>query len=306
MKIVYAGTPEFAVEPLKQILSAGYEVVAVVTQEDKPVGRKAIMTPPPVKQFALEHGIPVFQPKKIRNEADAVRALGGDIMVTCAFGQILSREILDIFPMGVWNIHASLLPKYRGASPIQYAVIDGEAYTGVTIMRTEEGMDTGDILLVKRTAIGENETAGELSERLSVLGGEAITEGLAYIVQGEPALLMQDESAATVVRKITKEQAKIDWTKDAVAVKNFIHGMNPSPVAYTQLNGGNVNVYRAGAVEYEGGERNGEVIVLSKKLAVKCGHGAVLLEEVQLPGGKKIRGADALNGRKIQPGQVLE
>lgn len=306
MKIVYAGTPEFAVEPLKQILSAGYEVVAVVTQEDKPVGRKAIMTPPPVKQFALEHGIPVFQPKKIRNEADAVRALGGDIMVTCAFGQILSREILDIFPMGVWNIHASLLPKYRGASPIQYAVIDGEAYTGVTIMRTEEGMDTGDILLVKRTAIGENETAGELSERLSVLGGEAITEGLVYIAQDEPALLMQDEAVATVVRKITKEQAKIDWTKDAVSVKNFIHGMNPSPVAYTQLDGGNINVYRARAVEYEGGERNGEVIVLSKKLAVKCGHGAVLLEEVQLPGGKKIRGADALNGRKIQPGQVLE
>lgn len=306
MKIVYAGTPEFAVEPLKRILDEGYEVVAVVTQEDKPVGRKNILTPPPVKRFALERGIPVFQPKKIRAEVEAVRSLGGDVMVTCAFGQILSREILDLFPLGVWNIHASLLPKYRGASPIQYSIVNGEADTGITIMKTEEGMDTGDILLVKRTAIGADETAGELSARLSLLGGDAIAEGLKYIEAGNPALLMQDESRASVVRKITKEQAKIDWTKDAVSVKNLIHGMNPSPVAYAVLEGMNINVYRAKAVDYEGDGVCGKVLSIGKKLAVQCGHGAVILEELQLPGGKKIRGTDALNGRKIQPGQVLE
>lgn len=305
MKIVYAGTPEFAVEPLKQILNAGYEVVAVITQEDKPVGRKNIITPPPVKQFALERGIPVFQPKKIRLELDGVKALGGDVMITCAFGQILSRAVLDLFPLGVWNIHASLLPKYRGAAPIQWSVINGEPFTGITIMRTEEGLDTGDMLLVKRTAVGENETAGELSERLSRLGGEAIVEGLQYIGSGNPSLLMQDNAQATVVKKINKEQAKIDWSRDNRSVKNLIHGMNPAPIAYAVSGGQNVNIYRARAVDYDGEGAVGEVLIIAGELAVRCGHGAVILEELQFPGGKKIRGSDALNGRKLQKGQVL-
>lgn len=305
MKIVYAGTPEFAVAPLQAIINAGYEVVAVITQQDKPVGRKGVMTPPPVKAFALERNIPVFQPEKIRKEVDAVQALGGDCMVTCAFGQILSREVLELFPLGVWNIHASLLPEYRGAAPIQQAIVDGKTHTGITVMKTEEGLDTGDILLVKRTEISPTETAGELSARLSLLGAEAIVEGLSEIERGRPLLLLQDESKATVVKKITKEQAKIDWTKSAVAVCNLIRGMNPAPVAFTSADGQNVNIYRATPIEYRGEEVAGQVLSIPKKLAVKCGEGAVVVEQLQLPGGKVIGGADALNGRKLQRGQRL-
>lgn len=163
MKIVYAGTPRFAVAPLKKIIGEGYGVAGVVVQPDKPQGRKGILAPPPVKAFALERGLTVFQPQKIRAETDALKALGGDILITCAYGQILTQEVLDLFPLGVWNIHASLLPKYRGASPIQSAVLNGERETGVTVMKTALGLDTGDILLSLKTEIGEKETFGELS-----------------------------------------------------------------------------------------------------------------------------------------------
>ncbi len=306
MKIVYAGTPSFAVEPLEKIFAAGYEVVAAITQQDRPAGRKGILTPPPVKTFALGHGVPVLQPNRIRDEADKVRTLGADLMVTCAFGQILPREILDIFPLGVWNIHASLLPKYRGAAPIQWAVVNGETHTGITVMRTEEGVDTGDILLVKRTAIGETETAGELAARLSVLGGEAIVEGLRLIEKGKPALLLQDGSQATVVKKIKKEQAKIDFSVAGKKIVDLVRGMNPEPLAYFLANGAPVNVYRASFLPYEGEEPCGTVLALSKKAAVRCADGAVLLEELRFAGGKKISGSDALNGRKLVKGQVLQ
>ncbi|MBQ9081113.1 MAG: methionyl-tRNA formyltransferase [Clostridia bacterium] len=276
MKIVYAGTPDFAVAPLHAIINAGHEVVAVITQEDKPVGRKGIITPPPVKAFAVEQGIPVFQPKKIREEVSKVKALGGELMVTCAFGQILSQEVLDCFEKGVWNIHASLLPKYRGASPIQWSVINGDTHTGITLMKTETGLDTGDILLVKRTEILENETAGELSARLSALGAVAITEGLELIEKGNVQLLLQDESQATVVKKITKEQAKINWNTSGKEIVNLIHGMNPAPVAYTLSDQKPVNLYRAAFMEYSGEEPCGTVLNLPKKLAVKCIDGAVI------------------------------
>lgn len=306
MKILYAGTPDFAVRPLKAVIEAGHEVVAVLTRQDKPMGRKGIITPPPVKAVAQEYGIPVLQPEKLREHMSEIKSLGAEIMVTCAYGKILSRSFLELFPRGVWNIHASLLPEYRGAAPIQWSVINGDKYTGITVMRTEEGLDTGDILLVKRTEIGETETAGELSVRLSALGAEAICEGLKLIEQGEPALLLQDNARATTVAKITKEQAKIDWNATARTVVNLVRGMNPAPVAFTLLNGAPVNVYRATAVAYDGEEPCGTVLALPKKAAVKCGDGAVILEEIQLAGGKRMRGSDALNGRKIQKGQILE
>ncbi len=306
MKIVYAGTPSFAVAPLRSILESGYEVVAVITQQDKPAGRKGVLTPPPVKTFALGHGIPVLQPARIRDEADKVRSLGADLMVTCAFGQILSQEILDIFPLGVWNIHASLLPKYRGAAPVQWAVVNGETHTGVTVMKTERGLDEGDILLVKRTAIGESETAGELAARLSVLGGEAIVEGLRLIEGGRPALLLQDNAQATVVRKIKKEQAKIDFSAEGKKIVDLVRGMNPEPLAYFLLGGAPVNVYRASFLPYEGEESCGTVLSVPKKAAVRCKDGAVVLEELRFAGGKKMSGADALNGRKLVKGQALQ
>ncbi len=306
MKIVYAGTPDFAVPPLRAIIEAGYDVVAVVTQEDKPVGRKGVITPPPVKVFALGHGIPVFQPKKIRNEVETVKNLGGEVMVTCAFGQILSQEILDAFDKGVWNIHASLLPKYRGASPIQSCILGGDTHTGVTVMKTDIGLDTGDILLVKRVEIGKNETYGELSERLSALGAEAIVEGLGYIEKGNPALLLQDENQVTLTKKITKEQGKIDWQKSGREIVNLIHGLNPAPVAFTTLENQNINLYRAYFLDYNGEEECGSVLSIPKKLAVKCQDGMVVIEQLQFSGGKIIRGSDAVNGRKIFAGQVLQ
>lgn len=308
MKILYAGTPEFAVEPLKRILDAGYDVVGVVTRRDKPTGRKGIITPPPVKTFALERGIPVFQPARIRDEANAVAAFGADLMVTCAFGQILSREILDLFPLGVWNIHASLLPKYRGAAPIQQCIIDGETHTGVTVMKTETELDAGDILLVKRIKIGEKETAGELAVRLSVLGGEAIEEGLRLIAaeNGRPALLLQDKAQATFVGKITKEQAKIDFSLAGKKIVDLIRGMNPEPTAYFLAEGNPVNVYRASFLPYDGAEPCGTVLNIPKKAAVKCADGMVVLEEVRFAGGKNMSGGDAINGRKLVKGQVLQ
>ncbi len=315
MKIVYAGTPDFAVLPLQNIIENGFEVVGVLTQADKPQGRKGILTPPPVKTFALEKGIPVIQPEKLKTEADSLRALGGDVLITCAYGQILTQEVLDLFKMGVWNIHAGLLPKYRGASPIQSCILNGETETGVSIMKTELGLDSGDILLVERTQILETETAGELSSRLSALGAKLIVEGLKLLEKGEYTLTPQGDEGVQIVRKINKEQAKINFSKTVKEVIRLIHGMNPAPVAYANLNGSPVNMYRAeGAnltqeeTEYFQTAAVGEVLADSPKrgLLIKCGDGAVKILEVQASGGKKIGGGDFINGRKAKKGDVFE
>lgn len=309
MKIVYAGTPEFAVAPLREILASGFEVVGVITQADKPQGRKGILTPPPVKTYALSQGLPVLQPIKIRDELNAVQALGGDIMITCAYGQILTQPLLDAFEKGVWNIHAGLLPKYRGASPIQSCILAGEQKTGVSIMKTELGLDCGDVLLVEETAIEERETYGELSERLSEIGAKAIVKALNALKTGEYTLTKQSEENVQTVRKIGKERAKIDFTKTRKEIVDLVRAMNPAPVAYTEINGNKINVYRA---EYAEAEETaavcGEILSDSPKrgLLVKCGDGVIKLTEVQAAGGKKMSGGDFLNGRKVQKGQVFE
>lgn len=310
MKIVFAGTPEFAVEPLKRILDSGREVVGVITRTDKPQGRKGVLTPSPVKAFALERGIPVLQPEKIRNEKSAVGALGGDIMITCAYGQLLTQEILDLFPMGVWNIHASLLPAYRGASPIQSALLNGETQTGVTVMKTELGLDSGDILLAEKLEIGETETFGELSERLSLLGAEAILKALAQLESGDFTLLKQDEKRVSVVKKIDKSAAKIDFSLPAKKIVDLVRAMNPEPVAYTEANGCKINVFVAESAMLPAGTENaaaGEALTENPKsgLVVRCGDGAVKLVEVQAAGGKRMKGSDFLNGRKVKKGQVF-
>ncbi len=314
MKIVFAGTPEFAVAPLRKIIESGYTVVGVITQTDKPQGRKGIMTPPPVKTLASEYGIPVLQPEKIRDEVVSVRALGGDILITCAYGQILTQPILDSFPLGTWNIHAGLLPKYRGASPIQSCILNGEKETGVSIMRTELGLDCGDLLFVEKTPIADSETYGELSDRLSVLGAEAIVKALALLESGEYTLQPQGEEGVGVVRKINKEQAAISFSQSAKEIVNLVRGMNPAPVAYATLNGNKVNVYRAEPAILSDEEtlvakdaKNGEVLSDKPKrgLLVKCADGAVKLTEVQASGGKRISGGDFLNGRKAQKGEVF-
>lgn len=314
MRIVFAGTPEFAVLPLQKIIEAGYEVVGVVTQTDKPQGRKGILTPPPVKTFALEKGIPVLQPQKIREEISALKALGGDIMITCAYGQILTQAVLDCFAKGVWNIHAGLLPAYRGASPIQSCIISGERETGVSVMHTELGLDTGDILCVEKTEIAENETYGELSDRLSAIGAELIVKALKILETGEYTLTAQGEQGANTVRKIHKEQAKIDFKKSVKEIVDLVRGTNPAPVAYTQAGDMKINVYRAEKATLDEAETAtfeaavcGEILSDSPKrgLLVKCADGAVKLTQVQAAGGKIIGGGDFLNGRKVQKGQVL-
>lgn len=305
MKIIFAGTPLFAVEPLKQIVKAGYDVVAVVTQPDKPQGRKGIIAPSEVAKAAAELELPVYKFEKIRNHVQELEGIGADLMVTCAYGQILTQEVLDCFKGGVWNIHASLLPKYRGAAPIQWCVVNGEKYTGVTIMKTDVGLDTGDILLVKRIEIGEQETSGELSERLSRLGAQAIVEALRYIGEGSPQLMLQDPYHATTVKKISREQAKIDFNASAKQIVDKVRGMNPEPVAFALLDGKPLNIFRAEIAETKENAEAGVVVGDSPKegLIVSCGEGAVRLVEVQMAGGKRMKGSDLLNGRKIKKGQ---
>ena len=314
MKIVFAGTPDFAVAPLQQIIGAGFEVVGVITQTDKPQGRKGILTPPPVKVLAEKYSLPMLQPIKIRDEVESVKALGGDILITCAYGQILTQAVLDAFPMGVWNIHAGLLPQYRGASPIQSCILNGEEETGVSIMKTELGLDCGDVLLVEKTPVTETETYGELSERLSLLGAELIVKALRLLESGDYTLTPQGEYGINVVRKINKEQALVNFSKATKEIVNLVRGMNPSPVAYALLAGDKVNIYRAEKAVLTDEEQLvcdnavcGEVLSDKPKrgLLVKCQDGAVKLLEVQAAGGKRISGGDFINGRKAQKGQVF-
>ena len=314
MKIVFAGTPDFAVAPLKNIIENGYEVVGVITQQDKPQGRKAILTSPPVKMFALEKGIPVLQPEKIRDEIDGIKGLGGELLVTCAYGQILTQAVLDCFPKGVWNIHAGLLPKYRGASPIQSCIINGERVTGVSIMKTELGLDSGDVLCVAETPIFPTETYGELSDRLSLLGAELIVNALGKIKNGDYLLTPQAKDGVQVVRKINKEHARLDFHQPVNELINLIRGMNPAPIAYAVSGENKLNIYRAERAVLTDEEREnsataaiGEVLSDKPKrgLLVKCADGVLKLTEVQLAGGKRMSGGDLINGRKVQKGQVF-
>ena len=314
MKIIFAGTPEFAVAPLKKLIENGFDIVGVVTQIDKPQGRKGILTPPPVKTAAETLGLTVLQPEKIRDSVEEVRALNADLMVTCAYGQILTQAVLDSFPKGVWNIHAGLLPKYRGASPIQSCILNGEKTTGVSIMKTELGLDCGDVLRVEETEITPTETYGELSDRLSIIGAELIVKALRDLESGDYTLTPQSEEGVGVVRKINKEHAKISFEKTVQEIVDLARGMNPAPIAYTLLNGEKVNVYRAEKAVLTDEENAvlatalvGEVLSDKPKrgLLVKCADGAVKLLEVQAAGGKRISGGDFLNGRKAQKGQVF-
>lgn len=304
MKIVFAGSPAYSLPSLKALYDGGYEIAAVVTQPDRPFGRKKILTPTPVKQFALSKGLKVCDFERIGEHADEVKAIGGDIMITCAYGQILTREILSAYPKGVWNLHASLLPKFRGASPIQSAILAGESHTGVTVMKTEESLDSGDILLVKRCEIGDM-TCGELSEKLSLLSAEAAVEAIKIIESGKIQLLMQDQAAATFCKKIKKEDCKIDWSRPAEEILKKIKAFSPSPAAYCTLNGAILNVLNASYCADSG--RAGEVIRADRGgVIVACGSGALRLELLQLAGGKAMTYSDFVNGRKIKAGDVLD
>ena len=307
MKLVFLGTPDFAVPSLERIIASKHEILAVVTQPDKPVGRNNVLTPPPVKVCALKHGLKVLQYNKIRTEGVGdLKNLAPDIMVTCAFGQILSQEIIDIAPRGIINVHASLLPKYRGAAPIQYSVINGDTETGVTIMQTEAGIDTGDILSVEKTPIYPDETAGELFERLSELGAKLIVETLDKIEAGKITPVKQDETKATHVKMLTRETGKIDWTKSAKDIKNLVRGTNPWPAAHTFLNGKTLKIFAVNTLDGDFDGQIGEVLRADKKLVVKCGQGAVEILEIQSDGGKRMSATAFDAGRKILKGDILK
>lgn len=306
MRIVYLGTPDFAVEPLKAVCEyKNAEVIAVVCNRDKPVGRKKIMTAPPVKVYAQSLGIPVYQYDKIRKEGVSdMLALKPDLMITCAFGQILSQEIIDIPKLGVINIHASLLPKYRGASPINYAILNGEKQTGITVMKTDVGIDTGATLLQKRLNIGERETAGELFQRLSVLGAEAITEALALIENGTAVFVPQDDLSATYSKIIKKEDALIDFNAKAEDIVNLVRAYNPAPVAYAFYKGEAVKIYSAEVSPLSGAA--GRVVSSDGELIVAAGEGAVKIKTIQKAGGKVMSVGDFLRGNKISVGDMFE
>lgn len=301
MKVVFLGTPDFAVGSLKSIFNSNHEILAVVTQPDRPVGRKAIITPSAVKVEAQNLGLKVLTYEKISKEGvEDLKALNPDVMVTCAFGQILSKEILDIPKYGVINVHASLLPKYRGSAPIQYAILNGDEKTGITIMQTELGVDTGDILLQQTLDILPNETAGELFERLSTLGATCIVYALDKISKGEIKPIKQDESLATHVKMICKKDGVIDFNKTATEVYNLIRAFNPWPIAYTFFEGKTLKIYKAKCLCLSGNA--GEVLKVDDEIVIGCKENSISVLELQLEGGRKMSVKEFLLGHKINVG----
>ena len=297
MKIVFMGTPEFAEASLQKLLETDHQIVGVFTQPDKPKGRGYKLVAPPVKELALAHNIPVFQPQKMRDGTalEILQELQPDLIAVVAYGKILPKEILELPRYGCINVHGSLLPKYRGAGPIQWSVINGESVTGVTTMYMGEGLDTGDMILKKETPIGENETYGELHDRLKEIGAQALVETIELIEQGKAPREVQDDSLSSYAPMLDKQIARLDFTKDAQTLHNLIRGLSPWPVAHTTVDGKLLKVHRA--VLASGKGQPGEVVD-SKKFIVACKEGALELLEVQLEGGKRMKGEDFLRGRK--------
>ncbi len=302
MKIVFMGTPDFAVPSLQRLIDDGHEVAAVYCQPDKPQGRHFVLTPPPVKVLALEKNIPVLQPTTLKDvQAQQILAeFAPDIIVVAAYGKILPKAVLDMPQYGCINVHGSILPKYRGAAPIQWAVINDEPKAGVTIMQMAEGLDTGDMLLVSETDIGADETAGELFDRIALLGADALSEALKKIDELEP--VKQDDSLACWASPLKKTDGEIDWKKDAKAVYALIRGVTPWPGAYTIFNGKRLKIHKAKLCGM-----NGEpgALLDSQRLVIGCGGGSVELTEVQLEGAKRISAADFIRGQRVEKGPLF-
>ena len=310
MKIVYMGTPDFAVPPLRSLLNTEYEVAAVVTQPDKPKGRGKALMPTPVKEEALKHGIPVYQPEKVREPGfvEKLRELKPDLIVVAAFGQIIPESVLNMPKFGCINIHASLLPKYRGAAPIQYAVIDGEKESGVTIMKMGKGLDTGDMIARTEVPLAKDETGGSLFEKLSSAGARLLVETLPDIFAGTAVYEKQPEESPTpYAAMITKKMGLIDFSKSAEELERLVRGLNPWPSAYTFLNGKNLKIWKAEA-DMSQAEKNipGTVVRADEEgICVACGTGRLILKEVQLEGKKRMDSASFLRGCKVEPGTRL-
>ncbi|MCH5165171.1 MAG: methionyl-tRNA formyltransferase [Clostridiales bacterium] len=304
MKVLFMGTPEFAAESLNALLLSNHTVVGVISQPDRALkhGKSELSA---VKKLAIEKGLPIFQPKRIRDEVERLKEFGADIAVTAAYGQLLSEDVLRAFSRGVLNVHASLLPKYRGASPIQAAIANGERKTGVTIMRTELGLDTGDMLSTVETDIGDMETAGELTERLARLGAELLVKTLDELDCITP--VKQDDEKATHCRTITKAEQHIDFTAEASAVVNRIRSLSPSPCAKTVIGGEIYKIYRARAVGRPESDKSaavGEILQSDDKLVIACGKGAIEVLTIQAPSKRMLDISDFLRGKKFEIGDV--
>ncbi|MDR3318238.1 MAG: methionyl-tRNA formyltransferase [Clostridiales bacterium] len=309
MRVIFLGTPEFAIPVMRALIAGRHEIAAVVTQPDRARGRGHGVSGSPVKDLALENGLRVLQYDKISAEgAGDLSSLNADIMITAAYGQILSRQILDVCPYGVVNVHASILPKYRGAAPIRWAIINGETKTGVTIMQTDIGLDTGDIILCRETEIDPADTGGTLTESLSHLGAETLIEALDLIESGGAVRVPQDESEATRYPMITKELGVIDWARPAVEINNLIRGLNPWPAAAAVIGGRSCKLWTAGVVPYRGKTLPGTVITADAKfgLTVRCGADALEISELTAPGGKRMSARAYLAGNRLAEGTVLE
>lgn len=305
MRIVFMGTPDFAAAILERLISTGRNVVGVFSQPDKPVGRKQIIEPTPVKKLASEHGIPVFQPAKMKDGTalEMMKSLSPDIAVVAAYGRILPKELLDVPPLGCVNVHGSLLPKYRGAAPIQWSVINGDKITGVTTMYMAEGMDTGDMILKLETEIGEDETAGELFDRMAALGADSIEKTLELFDNGAVPRTPQSEAEATMAPMLKKEMGELDFGKSAEEIHNLVRGLCPWPVAFTYVDGKSVKIYKADRVEgYSGAP--GELLD-EKRFIVGCRDGAVELSIVQPEGKKQMSGGDFIRGKRLAKGKVI-
>jgi len=301
MRVVFMGTPDFAIPSLKALLADDtFEVVGVVTQPDKSRGRSKKITHCPTKEFALKEGLEVYCFDRIRNKEniEVLQSLKPDVMVTAAYGQILSQKVLDIPKLGCVNVHGSLLPKYRGAAPIQWAIINGEKQTGITTMLTERGLDCGDILLKEVVEIGENETAGELFDRLAVLGGEVLVKTLHGLNDDIITPQKQNEDEATHFPMLSKQDGRISWDKTAQEVHDLIRGVNPWPAAFTTYNNITIKIWSSEVVDGSG--ECGQVLKSKGDLIITCSKGAVKILEMQIPGKKRMKTADVLRGFKIE------
>ena len=309
MKIVFMGTPDFSVPALEELAKV-HQVAAVVTQQDRPKGRGHKMQYTPVKEKALELNIPVYQPNRIKDEefVNILKGIDADIYVVVAYGQILSQEILDIPKYGCVNVHGSLLPKYRGAAPIQWSIIDGEEKTGVTIMYMVKALDAGDMILKKEIEITPEDTYETLHDKMAPIGADALIEALDLIENGEAKPEKQDDSLTCYASMITRDMGQIDWTKTSEEIKNKVRGFNPVPAAFTEYDDEVLKIFNINILDGYDNGNCGEIIAIDKKkgFVVKTGNGAVMVTEVQAKGSKRMNCADYMRGHQIEEGKILK
>lgn len=306
MKILFMGTPDIAAESLEALIEAGHEICAVFTRRDKPVGRKQVLTAPPVKQLAEQHGIPVYQPRTLRDGSsdDVIRELAPDIIVVVAYGCIIPPQLLHVAPYGCINLHVSLLPKYRGSAPIQWAVLNGDERTGVSIMQLDEGLDTGDVLMVEPVEIDAEETSGQLFDRVSALGAKTLVTALEKLQAGQLTPVPQQHELASLAPPLNKDMARFDFTQDAGHIHNWVRGMNPWPVAWFEQGGKRIKVLECRIAKETRSAAPGTVLAL-KPLTIAAENGAVELLMVTPEGGKPMAGTAWAAGRRLKVGDSL-